>query len=155
MRRRSYQAVKIFVADVAERQGVVRTADFLGVPHQTVSDWVRDKGSIAEMPPEKRARRHRVQKKTDLEAHLVDYCREIREKQLPLTLTTLYIEASMANQDPATKISMYWLWKVLKKTDFPVARFLLLAENRIAKKPCRHFYQSMGHNFPHTLETLF
>jgi len=70
------------------------------------------------MPPEKKARRYGLSKRIELEEHLIDYCKELREKQLPLTLTVLYVEALRVNEDPEKKISVYWLWKILKKNGF-------------------------------------
>jgi hypothetical protein len=70
------------------------------------------------LPPTKKARRYRVSKKEDLEEHLVNFCTELRAKSLPINLSILFVEASRFNDNTDIKVSIYWLWKMLRRNGF-------------------------------------
>jgi hypothetical protein len=110
--------VKVFVADLAAKRGVCETARFVDISKGTISGWMNTRDQLEEQPPAKRACRYRVKKKIDLEDHVVGYCRELRERMLPVTLTIAYLEAMRINEDPDRKISLHWLWCVLRRNGF-------------------------------------
>ena len=109
MKRRSYTAaVKVFVADLAERKGICETARFVDISKGTIAGWIGAREQLVELPPAKRACRYRVAKKPDMEEHVVKYCMELRERMLPVSLKIAYIEAMRVNEDPDRKVSLPW-----------------------------------------------
>ena len=119
MKRRSYTAaVKVFVADLAERKGICETARFVDISKGTIAGWIGAREQLVELPPAKRACRYRVAKKPDMEEHVVKYCMELRERMLPVSLKIAYIEAMRVNEDPDRKVSLPWLWRVLRRNGF-------------------------------------
>ena len=97
---------------------VCETARFVDISKGTIAGWMEERDRLAEQPPAKRACRYRVANKGDLEGHLVNYCKELREQMLQVSLKIVFIEAMRVNRDPNRKVSLYWLWKVLRHNGF-------------------------------------
>ena len=73
MKRRSYTAaVKLFVAELATRNGVCETARFVGISKGTISGWMSSRAQLEGQPHAKRACRYHVKKKVDLEEQQQD-----------------------------------------------------------------------------------